>query len=63
MYYRQTRFCRLCQDEYIPKKDIGRDGFCCNHHRIMLHRFVNKLKRKGRLPESDTGVLALRAGR
>ena len=63
MYYRQTRFCRLCGREYIPKRDIGRDGFCCSHHRIILHRFTKDLKRNGRLTSKACVTDALRRGR
>jgi len=45
-FYHSTRFCRWCQVEYIPKKDIGRDGFCCAAHRQALYRARKKALRK-----------------
>ena len=42
MYYKVTRYCRWCGKAYEPKKDIGKDGFCCNACRQAHFRAYKK---------------------
>ena len=43
----QRRYCRWCSTPYTPKRDTGRDGFCCTVCRMALWRArQRKLRRK-----------------
>jgi len=36
--YKLIRCCRWCGRWYTPKRNLGRDGFCCVKHRVALNR-------------------------
>ena len=42
MSWQATRYCRWCGKAYKPKKDIGRDGFCCIEHKQAHYRAYKK---------------------
>ena len=59
MTYGQTRYCRWDSAVYTPKRDVGRDGFCCNACRQALYRARDKSS-NAKAPAEDPACSAKR---
>ena len=55
-YHKVEKHCRWCSKPYKAHKPVGRDGFCCDAHKMAHARAYKKYVTRKKLEDPDPGA-------
>jgi len=55
-YHKVEKHCRWCSKPYKAHKPVGRDGFCCDAHKMAHARAYKAYVTRKKLEDPDPGA-------